>query len=331
MKEQFLFFCVNIGNEKLLKEEIQNFYPEFTLSYSRKGFITYKNKGILYTKDSISQLECTFATRSGICLGKTNPDDLNAFITEKTNELKLDLDEIIIHSFSINTDYKLETKNLLNNEVNQYSSNNKNVIDIIAIGENEIWMGLHLVTQNTTRYPNANIEIKVPTDVPSIAYLKLAQAIELYSIKIDKKDLWLDFGCVPGGSTTYLLSKGIRVWGIDTAVMKDEVLANKNYTHIQSSVQDLSQEKLPNEDIKWVHVDLNLNPNQAIKEILRLIKKYNHSLKGIIFTVQLVKSEYIKNIEEFEDQFYDWGFIDIISRQVPTHKNEFIIIAKRKY
>jgi 23S rRNA (cytidine2498-2'-O)-methyltransferase len=330
MKEQFLFFCVNIGNEKLLKEEISIFYPEFTLSYSRKGFITYKNKGILYTKNSISQLECTFATRSGICLGKTKPEEVEIFIKEEISKLDLNAYDLIIHSFSINTDFKIETDQILNKDINQYSANNKNVIDIITLGETESWIGLHKVTQNTTRFPNAHIDIKVPKSVPSKAYLKLAQAIELYSIKINTKDLWLDFGSAPGGSSTYLLEKGCRVWGVDTAKVADEVLENRFYTHIQTPVQDLSQEKLP-DDIKWIHADLNLNPNQAIKEVLRLAKKYNHSLKGIIFTVQLVKTDYIKDLEQFEDQFYDWGFIDIISRQVPSHKNEYIIIANRKY
>jgi 23S rRNA (cytidine2498-2'-O)-methyltransferase len=330
MKEQFLFFCVNIGNEKLLKEEIQNFYPEFTLSYSRKGFITYKNKGILYTKDSISQLECTFATRSGICLGKTKPELLENFIEDECSKHQINKADIIFHSFSINTDSTIATDKVLNKEINQYSSNNKNVIDIITLGESEIWIGLHKVVQNTTRFPNAKIDIQLPKETPSKAYLKLAQVIELYAIKIDTKDLWLDFGSAPGGSSAYLLEKGCKVYGVDTAQMSDKILANQFYTHIKSPVQDLSQEKLP-EDIKWIHVDLNLNPNQAIKEVLRLAKKYNHSLKGIIFTIQLVKTDYIKDIEEFEEKFYDWGFIDIISRQVPSHKNEFVIIAKRKY
>ena len=330
MKEQFLFFCVNIGNENLLKEEISIFYPEFTLSYSRKGFITYKNKGVFYTVDSISQLECTFSTRSGICLGKTKPEEVENFIKEEIDKSDLKSKDLIIHSFSINTDFKVESDQILNTDLNQYSANNKNVIDIITLGESESWIGLHKVTQNTTRFPNAHIDIDIPKNSPSKAYLKLAEVIELYSIKINTKDMWLDFGCAPGGSSAYLLEKGCKVWGVDTAKVSDELLKNRFYTHVKSAVQDLSQEKLPG-DIKWIHADLNLNPNQAIKEVLRLAKKYNHSLKGIVFTVQLVKIDYIKDIELFEDQFYDWGFIDIISRQVPSHKNEYVIIANRKY
>ena len=110
--------------------------------------------------------------------------------------------------------------------------------------------------------------------------------------------------------------------------MDKSILDHKKYTHINRSVQDLSQEDLPFRDIQWIHVDLNLNPKQVIKEVLRLAKKYSARLKGILFTVQVVKQDYVQYIEDFEDSFFEWGFTSVISRQVPAHKNEYIIIAK---
>jgi 23S rRNA C2498 (ribose-2'-O)-methylase RlmM len=158
--------------------------------------------------------------------------------------------------------------------------------------------------------------------------LKLAEIIQLYALKFQQSDYWLDFGSAPGGASMYLLDKGCKVWGIDPAKVSQSITENKNYTHILTPVQDLSQESLP-DDIHWVHADLNLKPTQAIKEVLRLIKKYHHSLKGVIFTVQLPNLDYIENLEDFEDQFYDWGFSDILSTQVPSHKQEYTIIARR--
>ena len=94
MNDQFIYFCVNIGNENLLKEEIKIFYPELTLSYSRKGFLTFKNKGVKYDFNTISQLQITFATRSGICLGKAGPEELRLTIKDKLEELGLVLDDL---------------------------------------------------------------------------------------------------------------------------------------------------------------------------------------------------------------------------------------------
>lgn len=329
IEQQFLFFCTNIGNEKLLKEEIRLFYPDFNFSYSRKGFLTYKNKGIQYSLDTISQLELTFCTRSGICLGKSSPSEIVTAIESSCQKLEIELSKVSIHSFSINSEFILEAEELFKREINEYSPINKTVIDLISLGENEVWYGIHKVGKLTTNYPNSHADLEVPIEAPSRSFLKISEAIELFHINVDSNDSWFDFGSAPGGASFYLLNKGCKVWGVDPAKMDESILKNSNYTHISKSVQDLSQEDLPFRDFQWIHVDLNLNPNQAIKEVLRLSKKYSARLKGIIFTVQVVKNEYVQCIEEFEDKFFDWGFTSVYSRQVPSHKNEYIILAKR--
>ncbi len=328
--DQFIFFCVNIGNENLLKEEIKTFYPELAFSYSRKGFLTFKNKGMKYDFNTISQLLVTFATRSGICLGKARPDEFRYTVLNKFKELGLALDDCMIHNYSINTEYSFDANSVFGVAINEYSADGKFVLNIISLGEKEVWFGVHRVSKGITRYPNAQVEIKTPESSPSIAYLKMAETVDLFALKFTSRDSWLDFGCSPGGSTSFLLSTGAKVWGIDTANIDESILSHKNFKFIKSSIQDLSQEKLPDGEIHWVHADLNLNPNQAIKEVLRLCKKYNHSLKGILFTVQIVKPEYVQSIEDFEDIFYDWGFSTTISRQVPSHKKEYVLIAQRK-
>jgi 23S rRNA (cytidine2498-2'-O)-methyltransferase len=329
IKDQFLFFCTNVGNEKLLKEEIRVFYPDFNFSYSRKGFLTYKNKGINYDLDTISQLELTFSTTAGICLGQSKPNSLLEAVKNSCDEIMLDLSKCMIHSFSINTEFELPALEIFQKEVNEYAPINKTIIDIITLGEEEVWYGVHKVGKLSPNYPNSHIDIALPPEAPSKSYLKIAQAVELFHIQLNSTDGWFDFGSAPGGASYYLLSKGCKVWGVDTAKMDSIVMENSNYTHFSKAVQDLSQEDLPYRDIQWVHVDLNLNPKQAIKEVLRLCKKYSARLKGILFTVQMVKNEYVQNIEDFEDQFYDWGFTNVTSRQVPSHKNEYLILAKR--
>lgn len=330
MRDQFLFFCVNVGNEKLLKEEIKKFYPELTLSYSRKGFLTFKNKGIHYDLNSISQLQITFATRVGICIGKTNPEELKENLELKLREFDLKLENCLIHNFCINTDYLYDAATKLSMDVNLYSAENKLVLNLISLGEKEVWFGLHRVSKGITRYPNSKIKITLPRTIPSVAYLKLAEVAELYALKLNSKDIWIDFGCSPGGSSLFLLSTGANVYGVDTANVDDSLLEHSRFQFLRSSIQNLSQEDLPDKAVNWVHVDININPNQAIKEVLRLCKKYNDSLKGIIFTVQIVKNELIESIEEFEDVFYDWGFSSMISRQVPSHKKEYVLIAQRR-
>jgi 23S rRNA (cytidine2498-2'-O)-methyltransferase len=330
MKDQFIYFCTNVGNENLLKEEIKSFYPELTISYSRKGFLTFKNKGVRYDFNTISELQVTFATRVGICLGKSKPEDLKSTVIDQFKELGLILQDCPIHSYSINSEFLYDAPSNFEASINEYSAEGKLVLNLISLGEKEVWFGLHRVARGITRYPNSKVEVSVPSTAPSVGYLKLAQTTELFALKFSAKDSWLDFGCSPGGSSSFLLESGAKVWGVDTAKVDDSIYNHNNFVFIKSPVQDLSHEKLPESDIHWVHADININPNQSIKEVLRLCKKYNRSLKGIVFIVQVVKPELIKQIEEFEEIFYDWGFSYMISRQVPAHKNEYALIAQRK-
>ena len=329
MSDQFLFFCTNIGNENFLKEEIRVFYPELRLSYSRKGFITFKNKGIHYDIETISQFKVTFATRMGICLGKAHPEALLESLAKSLEELEINLEKCLIHNFSINTDFCLDAEDIFKRDVNGYGPINKTVLDIMALGEKEIWYGVHKVGKNTTHYPNSNPGIELPEQSPSRAYLKIAEVVKLFNINIDKKDNWLDFGSAPGGASYFLLHKGCNVWGIDPAKMSDVVADHPHYSHLSTPVQDLSQEELPERNISWINVELNLNPKQSIKEVLRLSKKYNFTLKGIVLTVQIIKMDHVKNIENFEHHFYDWGLTQVRSCQVPSHKKEYVIVAKR--
>lgn len=329
-QEQFLFFCVNVGSEKLLKEEIKTFYPELSLSYSRKGFITYKNKGVHYKISTISQLQVAFATRVGICLGKSAPSSLHEGLDIALKQYSVSKDDCLLHSFSINTDAEFDASKYFDRVVNEYSSMGKNVIDLICLGENEVWIGLHTVGKGTTRYPNSLVEVDSPLHVPSVGYKKLSEIFKLFAIKTNNYQSWLDFGCAPGGSSIFLLEQGCKVWGIDPADVDEALLENRLFNHIKTPMQDLSHETLPDEQIHWIHADLNLNPKQGIKEVLRLAKKYNSTLSGIIFTVQVVNPRTIQEIENFEDQFYDWGFSNIQSVQVPSHKKEYGLIARRK-
>lgn len=329
MSNQYLFFCVNPGNENLLKEELRVFYPELALSYSRKGFLTFKNKGVRYDVNSISQLEVAFSTRAGICLGKAAPESVLETAQAALSGLGVELPKCVVHNFSINTDFAFNGEKVFGRDVNEYAPINKTVVDVMALGENEIWLGLHKVGKGTTNYPNSLPDnVTVPDGSPSRAYLKIAQAVKLFHIHFEAVDTWLDFGCAPGGASSFLLEKGCKVYGVDPAEMADTVADNERFTHLKKPVQDLSQEELP-ERVNWVYAELNLNPKQSIKEVLRLIKKYNFTLKGVLFTVPIVKLNQVECIEEFEEQFYDWGFVDIVSRQLPSHGQEYLIIAKR--
>lgn len=310
--DQFLFFCTNEGNERFLKEEIRLFYPDLAISFSSKRFITYKNKGIRYKLQNISEIKVAFATRVGIFVEK---------VDSKNFEKKV---EQIAESFNF-SDFDVHKFNPLKPCEKLYSGNSTSIIDAVYIKENEIWLGVHLCVPNISKYPNSDPLVELIDGAPSRSYLKIKELALNFNLNLQGS--CLDIGCSPGGVSFYLLEQGCSIWGVDPASVNETILKDKRFEHIQKPIQDLSQEELPRIDMDWILVDVNINPKQAIKEVLRLAKMYHRRIKGIIFTVNLIKLDHIKNLEFYEDAFYDWGFDNVFRCQVPSQKKEFTIIA----
>ncbi|MDR3196406.1 MAG: SAM-dependent methyltransferase [Planctomycetaceae bacterium] len=84
----FLFTSCQVGAETIFKTEIRRLFPEFRLSFSRPGFLTFKIPDHL-TLDNISDFanRSVFARTAALSLGKINPEKTNAETTdtEKTN------------------------------------------------------------------------------------------------------------------------------------------------------------------------------------------------------------------------------------------------------
>ncbi len=167
-------------------------------------------------------------------------------------------------------------------------------------------------------------DLEYPEESPSRAYLKILQTCNVFKIEANKDTNWIEFGSAPGGACYYLLNNFGNVCGVDPAVMDEICLKNERFIHMQEPVQNLSQEMLPDYDVHYITSDLNINPKQGIKEVIRLSKKYK-SLKGIFYTVKLVKTDHLKVLEEFKEVFQNYGFKRVGFVQLSAHKRETLL------
>ena len=250
---QFIYFVTVLGNQDLLKKELELFHPHLKLSFSKKNFLTFKNTGRPYTKEKLEQLSFCFALDWGLNEGGI------------TNDL---------------IDSKLK--------ICQFDDQ--------------------------------------PSEAPSRAYLKIKHGIEKSNIEIPSDANWIEFGCAPGGAIYYLLKNYNKVVGVDPAQMDQICLSNKNFIHIKKPIQNLTHSDLEGVDFHFVASDLNLNPNQAIKEVLRLSEKFKN-LSAIFMTIKMVKTEHVELIPKFL-RYFERHFEDVKQLQLASHKREFLIIAK---
>ncbi|MDR2117055.1 MAG: SAM-dependent methyltransferase [Planctomycetaceae bacterium] len=75
----FLFTSCQVGAETIFKTEIRRLFPDFRLSFSRPGFLTFKVPDDL-TPDNISDFvnRSVFARMAALSLGKINLETINA-------------------------------------------------------------------------------------------------------------------------------------------------------------------------------------------------------------------------------------------------------------
>ncbi len=174
------------------------------------------------------------------------------------------------------------------------------------------------------------VMIDLPSAAPSRAYLKIAEACKKYDVDSNNNLNWIEFGSGPGGASFYLLNNFNKVVGIDPGDMDPICLDNNNFTHIKKPIQSTLWEDMPKMEVDWIASDMNINPKQAIKEVLRHAKGCHKNLKGVFMTIKMVKTDHVKLIPDFEQMFIDFGFSTVVKSQLPSHKKEFLIFASNK-
>src|SRR5690606_627743 len=81
----YYFALTNVESESLLKEEVSLRYPEFRISYSRPGFLTFKGENLI----SFNPL---FARVSGQTIGKFREKELlysKAWVWARNDKLEI--------------------------------------------------------------------------------------------------------------------------------------------------------------------------------------------------------------------------------------------------
>lgn len=329
MASSFLFFTTVVGNENLLKEELRFSHKNLNLSFSKKGFITFKSVDKAYDLNDVKRLDFTFALRYGIQTSKAREESIEEKVLELCSENGFDPASVHIHIYSVDgIELNIPDGILRFKNINEKIGHQEYFINIVQAGINDYWLGISYLKRDDNPFVAGDPSIELPENSPSRAYLKMAEANEVLNLKFQKSDVFIEYGCAPGGTCLYLLNQNFRVIGVDPAIMAPICLEHSKFTHLKFPLQDLAQEDLPNSSISWVTVDLNLNPKQAIKEVLRLSKRDTRTLKGILFTIKIVQLHHVSYIEKYKDEFLDFGAKFVKTLQLPSHRQEFLLYAK---
>jgi 23S rRNA (cytidine2498-2'-O)-methyltransferase len=345
IRSRFLFTTCQVGAEIALKEEVARLHPELHASYSRPGFVTFKQtQGEELT--SGFELGSVFARTYGLSLKKaataaevidlvtgldSAPSPYCLHVWERDQwppgeEPKGFVAGQVAEKVSKAIRDEARGRNLALFEESEQATPASRVIDVVCVEEDEWWLGVHDHSLDHSPFPGGAPKIVLPADAPSRAYLKLEEGVLWSGAPLKSGDTAVEIGSAPGGASYALLKRGLKVVGIDPADMDPQVLAFPGFTHMQRPVASVPREDLP-ETVHWLLLDMNVTPHVTLFQVDRLATRLSDSLLGVLLTVKLNEWKIAREIPHFFEHLRAMGMVRVRARQLASNKQEIFIYA----
>ncbi len=318
---QFIVAWTNPGNEDMLKAEVKLKNPTWLPSFSCKGLISFKNTGKKINEIELAKIDLAFARRLGIFLKKHRQNEWPDFLKQTTLPVQCYLPVGKLDS-------PLASASFSPINVLGLGWLHGPTIQVVFLGK-EFWSVSSILRDDQFGTPGATLPIQDELHVPSRAYFKMS-----HSFKIHKHD-WntvIELGGAPGGITQALLEKEMIVHTVDSAKLDDtpyftQKIAEYKLIVYQESVQNFLGLDINLKNADAVVSDMNIPCEQNLHLSLEVAKKYG--AKEIWLTLKMPVPKLLKKIPEFEKVVRFWGATKMMWYQMPAHRREILLIAKR--
>jgi 23S rRNA (cytidine2498-2'-O)-methyltransferase len=303
---QFIFTICQHGAEDALKAELAKTWPDWRLSYSRPGFVTWKlpETGKLAPDFDIRSV---FTRTHGFSLGKVTGDLANE-LAERVWPLVEGLPVDHIHVWQ------------RDEEVPGVKG-----FDCVLVEPNEWWVGWHRASTLPTRWPGGVPLIETESETISRAYLKLAEALRWSQLPMAKGDLCAELGSAPGGAAQLLLERGMYVIGVDPAEMDEQILENPNFAHLRARASEVKRSEFAR--VRWLLADANVAPDHTLDSVEAIVAHDDTHVRGLLLTLKLPEWDLASHIPAYIDRVRSWGYKYVRARQLAFNRQEICLCA----
>ncbi len=341
MNPRFYYSVCQFGAEKTVKEEVLSAHPHLRFAFSRPGLITFKEDSdesevILNPSSVFSRL---WGVSCGQAKGKDQAHELKKMIPEGVCVQAFERDTFVPGDEPQDFKANVRIKSLLQEwGIADASSGEPKegewTWDWIWIDEGLLFLGRHLHQEGIDPAPGNHPLIPLPESAPSRAYLKLEEAIHRFRPEFRKGMEVLEVGCSPGGATSAMLSRGIRVMGVDPKRMDRQIESNPAYRHVLKTAKTLVDQDLKSVNPEWLVLDINLAPLEALDEtahVVRLLREIHGrklKLKTGLITLKLNDWKFADRIPLYLRRVTELGFLELAAVQLCSNRQEFFVFAR---
>jgi len=348
-KNTYIFTTCQVGADPTLKKELQRDYPMLRFAYSRPGFATFKWLAEAGPLEPDFELKSVFARTYGLSLGRLLPSEARVRLAElcagaQGGKLHVwERDRHVPGEEPAGWPTRPEEREVFRAflkadvvpelppgwEFNTPARTGERVVDLVLVEAEEWWLGTHIHSAAHSPYVGGMPQIELPVDAPSRAYIKMEEALLWSQAPIQAGDCAVELGSAPGGACFSLLQRGLKVVGIDPAVMDPKVLKHPGYTHISKPVATVWREELP-PSVEWLILDMNVTPDVGLRAVERLYYRMQESLLGFILTIKLNQWKIAEELPHMIGWVKDMGMSRVRVKQLASNRQEVCFFALTK-
>ncbi|MCG8584021.1 MAG: hypothetical protein MI757_04835 [Pirellulales bacterium] len=349
---EFLFATCQIGAESALKSEVAIKYPDWRVAFSRPGLLTFKLPAD-HSLELDFEMRCAFARAHGFSLGSVSGEtqaELAAGVWQTVGESTFhqlhcwprDARVPGDHDFEPGvTDEATEARTAIieampgdqlpegvRSRSHQTAQRGQLVLDVVIVEPDRWLVGVHEAAGFASRHPGGLIDIPLPDDAISRAFLKMEEAIRWSRLPLARGDRCVDLGCAPGGTSQALLAHGAKVLGIDPADVDEKLLANRDFRHVKKRGADLRRKDFS--DARWLFCDMNVAPQYTLDTVEDIVTHAGVHIRGMLITLKLLDWNLAADVPAYLDRVRSWGYRVVEARQLQHNRQEICVAAFRR-
>jgi 23S rRNA (cytidine2498-2'-O)-methyltransferase len=349
-----IFSTCQVGAETAFKKEVLRLVPDARAAFARPGFVSFKMK-TSPPEDFANRL--IFARTCCVFIGKIETDSPQQLVEniwsvvaehrlfmnrvhvfqrdplpmgEKDFEPPIPQELVELHRSIVAQSPNKKFLGAGAEDFFQHAQPGENVLDVLKVDPNLFLVGSHVVEETSsmhTRYSGGILPLTLPADAVSRAYLKFHEGFLWSGMAFADGDKCLDIGAAPGGCSQFLLQQGAQVFGVDPGAIHPVVINHPRFTPIRHRIRDVKRSLL--RDVVWITADMNVAPNYTL-EVLEEIIEQTPSVRGLLFTLKLIRWELADSLPALLDRIRTWGFSDVRIKQLVFNRQEVMITCQKR-
>jgi 23S rRNA (cytidine2498-2'-O)-methyltransferase len=172
------------------------------------------------------------------------------------------------------------------------------IVSIYVTAE-KLYAGISRPIDNLSDWSGGAIRFQKEEDQISRAKFKLLEAEQRFGLDFGSYRTGLDIGAAPGGWTSFLLERGLKVTAIDPATMHPSLLKHPQLTIYKKNAGDV---KLRDEEFDLLVCDMSWSPRQMGRLVADLLYALRVGGTAII-TVKLMHKKPFQTVRELLQAF----------------------------